>query len=877
MKTEDFKRFKRLAGVVVIACIALGLAAAWSHGIPGIGEGRDYRGEPVLAYVCPLPNTAWAMVARQDVKARFAVWSLPCRILVASLMVCVLATGAAALHRYRVRQFQTLYRTERQLRDNLEQYHVTLKAIGDAVIATDCDGFVTFMNPVAEALTGWSDQDARGKPLDTVFHIVNEETRQPVESPVTKALREGDIVGLANHTILLSRNGAECPIADSAAPIRDKEGRVLGVVLVFRDQTLEQNYKTLFQKMLSAFASHEIICDAAGKPVNYRFLDVNPAFEKMTGLHARDIIGKTVLDVLPGTEPVWIERYGHVALSGEPLQFENYSQTLGRHFSVSAFRLKNNQFAVIFKDVTDLKEAEAQLLKQNEALAHAVAINARFAAAIEQSRDAIVITDANAAILYVNKTFEDITGYAREAVIGQNPRILQSGRHDRAFYRNMWRTLLRGEAATVRFFNKRKDGTFYTEDATISPVRDADGTIVNYVAVKRDVTRQIETEARYAQTQKLESVGRLAGGVAHDFNNMLGVILGNAELLRDHLSADTPGMEEVDAIIQAADRSARVTRQLLSFARKQAGTPQRVELNQAVGDCLKLLRQLIGENIELVWMPHHAPCPVLIDPVQLDQVLTNLCVNARDAVATHGTITLSTRPVRIAPEDCVADSACHPGDCFELRVNDTGSGIAPDVLPHIFEPFFSTKPIGEGSGLGLAMIHGIITQNDGFIRVESTPGNGTTFKIFLPALPEAEAGSGQTPTGTIPHGHGETILVVEDEDMLLRLSGSLLTSLEYHVLAAPTADVALKYAADPDQTIDLLLTDVIMPDMNGHELAKHVRSLRPEIPVLFMSGYTADKVSERDDPARHTGFIAKPFGRREIAIHVHQALQPVRS
>ena len=340
-------------------------------GVEGIVAGLDYRGVEVLAYVGPVPNSPWFIVAKQDRTEILSEWRFLSAMILfgfVALAMFIVATAFAFWQRNKKAHYQVLYDYESKLRESAERNSITLKAIGDAVIATDKQGRVEFMNPVAEALTEWKIETAVGRPLGEIFHIVNEQTRTEVESPVERSLREGAIVGLANHTVLIGKNGTECPIADSAAPIFNDAGQILGVVLVFRDQTMEHNYKVLFEKMQGAFATHEIICDDAGNPVDYRFVDVNPAFEKMTGLKARDIVGKTVLTVLPGTERHWIETYGKVVLTGESVDFMNYSAALDKSFKVTAFRCAPNRFATIFMDITAIKSVEDKLARQNDEL-----------------------------------------------------------------------------------------------------------------------------------------------------------------------------------------------------------------------------------------------------------------------------------------------------------------------------------------------------------------------------------------------------------------------------------------------------------------------------------------------------------------------------
>jgi len=496
----------------------------------------------------------------------------------------------------------------------------------------------------------------------------------------------------------------------------------------------------------------------------------------------------------------------------------------------------------------------------------------RLMAAIEQAGEAIVITDAEATIQYVNPAFEQITGYRPDEAIGQNPRILKSDEQDDAFYQAMWQTLAAGQTWQGRFVNRRKDGSLYTEVATISPVRDALGVTTNYVAVKSDITEQLTLEQQYYQSQKMESVGRLAGGIAHDFNNMLNVILGNAELALEDIPPDSPLRTDLVEIQAAARRSADLTRQLLAFARKQTVAPQTLDLNATVAGMLKILRRLIGENIELVWLPGGQLWPVKIDPSQVDQLLANLCVNARDAIDGTGTITIETANITLDEAHCAEHPDASPGDFATLSIHDTGCGMDAQTVEHLFEPFFTTKTVGQGTGLGLATVYGIVRQNQGFIDIDSEPGRGTTFRICLPRQ-HLESGN-QTATqlgDSLPRGH-ETILLVEDEPALLRIGQSMLQRLGYHVLVAPTPAEGMAVAERHTGTIDLLMTDVVMPEMNGRELADRILATHPDIKLLFMSGYTADVIAHHGVLDEDTHFLEKPFSEDSLAAKVREAL-----
>lgn len=498
---------------------------------------------------------------------------------------------------------------------------------------------------------------------------------------------------------------------------------------------------------------------------------------------------------------------------------------------------------------------------------------ARLVTAVEQAAETIVITDTKGKIAYANPAFEKVTGFTRAEVIGQNPRVLKSGRHSAEFYRDLWSTLVAGRVWSGRLTNRRKDGTLYEEEATISPVHDAAGKIVNFVAVKRDVTREAQLEVQLRQAQKMEAVGRLAGGVAHDFNNLLMGIMGYAEMCRDTIEAGHPIREWLDEIMLGARRSADLTRQLLAFASKQTIAPKVLDLNDAVAGMLKMLRRLIGEDIDLAFLPGANLWPVLFDPSQIDQILANLCVNARDAIAGVGKITLQTENIVIDADFCSRHTEALPGPYVSLLVCDDGCGMDAETRAQIFEPFFTTKGMGKGTGLGLATVYGIVKQNNGFICVDGEPGQGTTFRIFLPQSAAAAAEpavSGHEERA--PRGGGETVLLAEDERAPRETCRLFLESLGYNVLTAETPGEALQLAGQHAGALDLLITDVVMPGMDGRQLAKRMASVKPGISVLFMSGYTADVMAQRGVIERDMAFLAKPFTCAELAHKVREVL-----
>jgi signal transduction histidine kinase len=391
--------------------------------------------------------------------------------------------------------------------------------------------------------------------------------------------------------------------------------------------------------------------------------------------------------------------------------------------------------------------------------------------------------------------------------------------------------------------------------------------------IKRAEEERRKLQDQMIQAQKLESVGRLAGGIAHDFNNMLVVILGHTELAMKRIDLTHPIHADLEEIQKAARRSADLTNRLLGFARKQTVAPKILDLNKTVDGMLKMLRRLIGEDIDLAWLPGAGLWSVNIDPAQVDQVLANLCVNARDAIAGVGKVTIETHNVLFDAVDCSDHMEAHPGEYVLLAVSDNGRGMDQATQAHLFEPFFTTKEIGQGTGLGLATVYGIVRQNNGFITLYSQPGQGTTFKVYLPRFAGMVVEPTVESTQEAPKGHGEMVLLVEDEALNLNVTKAMLEDLGYEVLTACTPGEALQQARAHAGEIGLLITDVVMPEMNGWDLARLLREIRPDLKCLFSSGYTADVIAHRSVLDEGVHFLQKPFTMRDLAINVRKALE----
>jgi len=415
------------------------------------------------------------------------------------------------------------------------------------------------------------------------------------------------------------------------------------------------------------------------------------------------------------------------------------------------------------------------------------------------------------------------------------------------------------------------DGRRKTILNSTAPVLDADGQVEGAIVVNVDISDRMLLEEQLRQAQKMESVGRLAGGVAHDFNNMLSVILGHVELMLESVPADDPARADLEEIRAAAGRSADLTRQLLAFARQQTVAPRLLDLNETVEGMLKMLRRLIGEDIDLAWLPGKSLGMVHIDPSQVDQILANLCVNARDAIGDTGRVTIETDTAVFDEARCFGHADWSPGHYVMLALHDTGCGMDPDTLSHLFEPFFTTKETGRGTGLGLSTVYGIVKQNDGFIDVDSRLGQGTTFRVYLPrhdGEPNPSAPPGDASRAT---GH-ETILLVEDEPSILKMTTRMLRRLGYVVLPAATPGEALQLAQAHADQVDLLMTDVVMPEMNGRDLATALMARHPRLKCIFMSGYTADVIAHHGVLEEDVHFVQKPFAMHSLVAQVRAVL-----
>ncbi len=506
----------------------------------------------------------------------------------------------------------------------------------------------------------------------------------------------------------------------------------------------------------------------------------------------------------------------------------------------------------------------------------------RLATAIEQAGESIAITDVLGMIQYINPAFERTTGFAATEVIGRSHNIVKSGSHDVAFYKDMWGKLASGQTWRSRFINKRKDGSLFLEDTVISPVRDTDGKIINFVAVNRDVTKEVALEDQLRQAQKMEAIGQLAGGVAHDFNNLLTAILGNSEMLLSAVAREAEKLSEemlrsgLEQIQSAGKQAASLTRQLLAFGRREIIRAEVLDPKTVIGDIEDLLRGLIGEHVQLDLTLGAGTYFIHADPGQVEQVVMNLVVNAADAMPEGGRIEVRIEEAELDEASVAGHPDMKPGRYVKLCVIDSGAGMTPNTLERMYEPFFTTKPEGTGTGLGLALVYGTVKKLGGHISVDSRLSEGSTFTVYVPVADKQQA-EGKLDGEADPVSMGETILVCEDQDAVRDIICQTLAVAGFEAIEVEGGEQALEAMATHGDKIDLLISDIVMPGMSGRELADNLRQEHPDLRVLFVSGHSSKHLDASMVRGRGTEFLQKPFGPTALLERVRELLEVKRT
>jgi PAS domain S-box-containing protein len=658
-------------------------------------------------------------------------------------------------------------------------------------------------------------------------------------------------------------DGRKYTLLTTKVPFRDNQGRVCGLVGIGRDITERKRAEeqlrqtvSLLQSTFDSTADGFLVVDLAGRIVSFneRFVALWQIPRSILNTSDDDAALAFALDQLKDPN-AFLQKVRELYANPEAESFDALEFKDGRVFERFSCpqRVDGTPIGRVwsFRDVTERKRSEETLLKLSRV--------------VEQTADSVLITNSRGIIEYVNPSCEALTGYSREDLVGQTPRILKSGQHDAEFYSNMWNTILTGRVYNGVLVNRKKSGELYHTEKTITPLKDGTGNITHFVSTEKDITERKHLEAQLRQSQKMEAFGQLAAGVAHDFNNILTVILGNASLLQTHDIAAERKVSAVVEICRAGERAANLTRQLLTFSRRQPMQSKDLDLNEVVTNMTKMLQRLIGEHIALEARYAPVGAPVHADPSMMEQVLMNLAVNSRDSMPRGGRLILQTASIVIDEDKPPSNPKARLGEFIRLSVGDTGTGIAPEHLPHIFEPFFTTKGVGKGTGLGLATVFGIVEQHHGWIEVESEENVGTTFHIYIPRLAKKAAVQIETPAPKMVRGGNETVLLVEDEPAVRQMMQHLMERYGYQVHAAASGLRALEIWRERRDTIDVLVTDMVMPEgVSGRELADRLRADKPGLKVIYCSGYTDDMLGQ-DSPLRNNeNFLEKPFEPRKL-------------
>jgi len=797
------------------------------------------------------------------------------------------------------RDITEIRRSQQKLQHSEHLLRMVFDGLPDPLHMIDTDFRIVLTNKKLLELKGVTQEEIQGKYCYEVYQgrsekceVCASEKAMQTKAPIT-----------LEKTLPLS-DGSEKYFEVSAIPILDEKGNVTHALEVTRDVTekkqIEKSIRESEKKYREMYRLLRLIADNDpdmlwAKDLQGRFIFTNKALcEKLLGVQdVNEPVGKDdmyfvkQLRALHPDDPSW-HNFGEACLDSDaitlkekrPMHFEEYGNVMGKYTFLDVHKapLRDEQGNIIgtvgsARDITEQKILEKKEEEARKKLKE-------LATVIEQTNIAVIITDLEGTMEYVNRAFEIDTGYAYEEAIGQNPRILKSDKHPPEYYKEMWDTITAGKTWRGEFINRKKDGTEYHEDAIIFPIFDEQGNIIKYAGWLKDISKEKDLEKQIQQIQKIESIGVLTGGIAHDFNNLLTVINGYTELGLAKYRDDVKIRSILESIHAAGLRAANLTSQLLAFSRKQIITPKIIDINELISSMENMLKRLIEEHIVLHFYLEPGLPKIKADPVQIEQVLMNLVVNARDAI--HEKAPENSKEKRIIIETSVHlldDSyvATHkgsaPGMFVSISVTDNGIGMDEETKAKIFDPFFTTKEVGKGTGLGLSTVYGIVKQNNGSIFVYSEPDKGTTIKIYWPVAENQEENlfTSATENFSSLQGH-ETVLLVEDDPFVRNVGSDALREFGYHVLEAASGKEALELIEKENVQPALLITDLIMPSMSGKELAQILQKKFSEIKIIYTSGYTENHIVINGVLEKGINFIPKPYSVSDFISLVRTVL-----
>ena len=850
------------------------------HSYPENWTIRDLQGHVIADVKEPLTRPALTFrqaihdsgieVARIEVERSIA----PLAVRTAIITAASILLGIIIFLAFRFFPLRVVRKAYEELQESESKYKLLTEKMSDIVWIADLNMRTHYISPSVGAVLGFNQGDL---PMTAQEQMTPASLAKAAETLLRELAIEERGNGNPDRKINLlleyyHKDGSIRWLDTTITGLRNDRGVLTGLHGVSRDITerrkteealreSEERYRRITENM------SDLVCEVDSQGI---IKYASPSHLRVVGYTIEDLMGRSVYEFV---HPEDLERIARRVRNGEVREVEyRYRHKDGHYAWLRSIdhSLRNEKgehvgSVISSSDITIRRGAEEAIRKSEE----------RFRSMIQSSLDIILILDKDGLIFYESPSVEQVLKYRPGEINGKNP--LEFIHPDdvemvAGELVNLHKSINSGIPTEFRF--RKADGSWGLFEAVGKNLIDDPG-INGIVITAHDITERKKAkdmEIQLIQAQKMESVGRLAGGVAHDFNNMLSVIMGNAEMAMMKVKPSEPLYKELQEILNAGQRSSDLTRQLLAFARKQTVSPKVLDLNDTIAGMLKMLRRLIGEDIDLRWHAGSHLWKVKIDPSQVDQLLANLMVNARDAIEKAGRITIETSNTICDEAYCKDRVDCIPGEYVVLAVSDNGCGMDKETMSNIFEPFFTTKKEGQGTGLGLATVYGIAKQNNGFVYVYSEPNQGATFRIYLPRhVDEGVKTIDDEPEPEVPGGT-ETIFIVEDDPTVLQISKNMLEMLGYQVLAANNKDQALQLAGDYDGNIDLLLTDVVMPGMNGKELSERILAIRPSLKCLYMSGYTADIIARQGVLKQGVKFISKPFSVKDLAAKVREVL-----